>query len=128
MMDKDYAQIVIEDIKILKGNKAIYAYVRRLINDAYVEEKGFKLNILRVPVYTPINGSRIQDYLNKAIPLDNYIDNCIKIARYTCEHADLDDDDYYDTTGYIICHAWGWEELRIWIETESLSIRQCNID
>jgi hypothetical protein len=117
MMDEAYSQEAIEAIKSLKDSKAIDKYVRHLISDAYLKENGFELSALRQEVNTPMDSVCIQAYLNKAIPLNNYISNSMKIAQYILENTD----DYSESVEYIIEHLWAWEELRILTTKKSLT-------
>jgi len=90
MMDEAYAQEVIKEIKSLKDSKSIDKYARHLISDTYINENGFELSTSGWSEEIQVDDARMQRYLDKVRPLENYLDNCLEIVLYLAEHTDCD--------------------------------------
>jgi hypothetical protein len=90
MMDEAYAQEAIKDIKSLKDSKSIDEYARYLISDTYIKENGFELSTSGWLEEIGVDDARMQCYLDKVRPLENYLDNCLEIVMYLAEHTDCD--------------------------------------
>jgi hypothetical protein len=55
-----------------------------------MEENGFELSALGWSTDIQVDDARMQRYLEKVKPLENYLDNCLEIVLYLAEHTDCD--------------------------------------